>query len=211
MFGTLGEIVFSAVAGPDSMESMQRWEYAEHRVVEGTPSIQWIGNGLTTLTLGMLFHRTFTNPAVQLAALVAAASDHQARALVFSNGTHQGYFVITAIRTLQKHMSDMGDPICVRVNVELKQWALGTELNPSAAPIPSFLPIGVVPAAAGNVTSPLSYAAPASGGSAANYLAPLIAAAGVSSILSNPALPGASSAEVIADDIPTSTITRSPV
>jgi phage protein U len=194
------------------MESVQQWYYAEQRVIESTPRLQWIGTGLQTVTIGMLFHQSFTDPAGQLAALIGAASDHQARALVFSNGTHEGYFVINAIRTVQKHMSDAGDPISIKVNVELKQWALGAELNPSAAPVPPFIPIAVVPAAVGIPTGPLTYSPPVAGGpTLTSYEPPLLAAPGLSSMLVNPAASGAPTAVVRADDIMPSTIVRAAV
>ncbi|HZP45359.1 MAG TPA: phage tail protein [Candidatus Binataceae bacterium] len=212
MFGTLGEIVFTTISGPDSFESVQRWQYAEHPVIEDAPRIQWTGNGLQRLVIGMMFHQSFTDPVAQLNALMAAASDHQARALVFANGTHQGYFVIAGLRTVQKLMSDAGDPVCIKVSVELTEWVLAKELDPAAAPVPSFVPIGAVPAPAGGVTGPLAAAAAAGGGPvASSYAAPLLAAAGVSSLLTNPAPTAPASAALTAADIAPSLIVRSPV
>jgi hypothetical protein len=49
----------------------------------------------------MLFHISFTDPAAQLAALLAAADDHQARALVLGNGVFRGFFDHPMLRVVE--------------------------------------------------------------------------------------------------------------
>ena len=76
MFAALGEIIFELLGGPQAIEATRRWDYAEQRVLEDLPRLQWIADGAELITLEMLFHQSFTNPSSQLAALMAAASDH---------------------------------------------------------------------------------------------------------------------------------------
>jgi phage protein U len=213
MFAVLGEIVFETLTAPDSFQAAQRWDYAEQPVVEDAPRLQWIADGLETVTIEMLFHASFTNPKAQLDALTAAASDHQARALVFGNGVHRGYFVITSMRTTDQQMSDAGDAIAMRVRVELREWPIGNGANALLLSTQSFAPIGIVAAAPGVPTARAPYAAPfgvspAISAPAVAYLAPTLAAAGVSSILASPTATGATSAVAIAADIPVTAIVR---
>ena len=184
MFAVLGEIAFQVLDGPERVESIRSWDYAEHRVVGDLPRLQWIADGLETLTIEMFFHASFMDPAFQLAALIAAASDHSARALVFGNGDHRGYFVVTSLQTISTQADADGALIAATVRATLRQWAPGAETDPSAPPRPPFEPIGIVP------TSGV-YARPSStrtqiAGSANVYMPPAIAAPGVSPILIRP-------------------------
>ncbi|MGH7842978.1 MAG: phage tail protein [Candidatus Binataceae bacterium] len=212
MFAVLGDIVFETLTAPNRLDRERHWDYVEQRVVEDLPRLQWIGDGLETINFEMLFHASFCNPSAQLMALETAASDHLARALVFGNGDHRGYFVITALGVITEQMSQWGDPLAVRVRVELKQWALTVETNSALLPIPSFTPIGVVPAALGVATKPIVYSTPsgvsAATSAAAAYIAPALAAVGVSPLLANPGMVGASSPAAIASDVPTTAIVR---
>lgn len=214
MFAVFGEIVFELLGSPESFESTRRWDYAEHRVVEDVPRLQWLGDGLETITVEMMFHVSFTDPAAQTAALLAAASDHGARALVFGNGDHRGYFVVTSVRTTSRQMAADGSPIAITVRAELKQWALGAAIDSGVPPHPSFTPIGIVPAAAGAPTGPISYSAPSGIAStpafpATLYNPPALAAPGVSPILNNPPAAGTEVYGVLPPDVAAATIVRS--
>jgi phage protein U len=216
MFAVLGDIVFETLAGPEQITAERNWHYAEHRVVEDTSQLQWIADELETVTLDVLFHVSFTNPAAQLEALLEAASDHQARALVFGNGVHRGYFVITSIGTIDKQTSDVGDPVSVSVRVGLKQWLPTQNSGSNNLPAGSFAPIAAVVASSGITTGTVPYIAPAGSpgeniASASIYTAPIMTAAGLSPLLGNPAPSGPGSALMIAADVPVSAIVRSPV
>ncbi len=63
-------------------------------MVEARPRLQWLATELQKISLELGFHVAFVNPATQMNLLRAAAEDHQARALIFGNGVHRGYFVI---------------------------------------------------------------------------------------------------------------------
>jgi phage protein U len=213
MFAVLGEIVFAVLSSPNTIESARRWDYVEHRVVENRPRLQWLGDGLETLAVEMMFHISFADPVAQLAALNAAASDHAARALVFGNGDHRGYFVVTAVNTTSTQTSATGDPIAIALRVELKEWAMSVESDPSVPPRPLFTPIAAVSAPAGTPTGPIDYSAGKGMNSVlarllTTYVPPLLAAPGVSSILNNPTHSGTPTPKTLASDIPVKTIVR---
>jgi phage protein U len=212
MFAVLGEILFDTLSAPEHIGSEYSWNFAEHRVVEDTPRLQWIGNELETITLEMTFHASFTNPTAQLAALLLAASDHQARPLVFGNGVFRGYFVITALSTIDRQMSDWGDSVAVRVRVELKEWNPGV-VNPNALPLATFAAVAVTAAPGGGTTAALNYlgalgVSATVGSGASPYVAPSLSAAGVSPMLGSPNPSGPGSAALTAADVAPSVIVR---
>jgi phage protein U len=216
MFATFGEITFELLVAPIAFESQYRWVYAEHKVVEARPRLQWISEALESISFDLRFHASFTDPASQLDALLEIANSHSAQALVLGNGDHQGYFVIESLRVNSTVMSAAGDIISMTLHMELKEWVLNSELDIAAAPQPNFTPIAIVPASEGQTTSTVTYSG-ASGvaetilSPSATYTATLTGAPGISSILSD-AEPAGSPSEVLTpDDVPASTIVRSPV
>ncbi|MBF6559138.1 MAG: phage tail protein [Candidatus Binataceae bacterium] len=215
MFAVLGEIVFEVLSSPEKLEYTRDWDYAELRVIEDRPRLQWIADNLALITIDLRFHASFTVPELQLAALIAAGDDHIARPLVFGNGIHRGYFVVTSLRTIATQMTAAGDLAGITVRTTLKEWALSIEIDPGAPPIALFPLLGVVAAPAGTSTALVSY--PGAGGVAETlsalipvYASPAIPAPGVSPILDNPAATGAGSPHLVANDVPPGTIVRAP-
>lgn len=213
MFAVLGEISFELLDSPEGFESSRTWDYAEHRVVEARPRLQWLAEGLETIELDFQFHASFTNPSAQLDALIAAAGDHNARPLVFGNGVHRGYFIVTSIRTTSQQMNASGSLIAITVRAELKEWALEAEIDPAAPPVAPFPLIGIVAAPAGIPTSSVAYTAAAGlgaavGASVTTYVPPRISAPGISPILNIPGVAGLTSPHLTISDVPPSVIVR---
>jgi len=211
MFAVFGDIVFAVLSSPDAFASSRAWDYAEHQIVEDRPRLQWLAAGLETIELDFHFHASFTDPSIQAAALVAAADDHNARALVFGNGVHRGYFIVTSIRTTARQMSSNGNLIAMTLRVGLKEWALESEID--AAPVAWFPLLGIVAAPPGVTTSSIAY--PGAGGvgatvgsSGAAFVAPPLSAPGVSPILNLPGVAGLTAAHLSVGDIPPSIIVR---
>ena len=213
MFAVYGEIVFELLGSPDAFESTRTWAYAEHRVVEDRPKLQWLAADLETLELEFHFHSSFTDPAAQAAALTAAAEDHNARALVFGNGVHRGYFIVTSIRTTAQQMSATGDLIAITVRAALKEWAVESEIDALASLAAWFPLLGIVAAPAGTATSSIAYS-PGAGTSATvgsagpGFVAPSISAPGVSPILNSPGLAALPAPHMSVNDIAPSVIVR---
>jgi phage protein U len=155
MLAMLGEITFEALSSPRTMSQSRHWKYAIQPVIEGRAKLQWVADGLSTMSLEMLFHRSFTDPASQTAKLLAAASDHQARPLIFGTGDLQGYFVITRVTTAYEHLSANGEILAIALRVELLQRELSDAITSQLA-IPDFLPLAAMAAAPGNSTGAIS-------------------------------------------------------
>jgi phage protein U len=208
MFALLGEISFEVIGSPEVFESSRRFDYAEHRVVEDRPRLQWLAADLESITLAMLFHISFTDPAAQLAALLAAANDHQARALVLGNGVFRGFFVVESVATSDIQLGADAAPVAIRVRAGLREWAPGSEFDPAAPPRLASVPLGIAPIA-------ISYSSPAAllgtNVSAASYTAPTFNQPGVSPLVDNPLPGGADGPNLSYADVPASAIVRSPL
>jgi phage protein U len=215
MFAVLGDMEFEVLGSPEAFEYTRASDYVEHRVIEARPRLQWLADSLASITFDLRFHASFTNPEVQLNALLSAGDNHSALPLVFGNGVHRGYFVVTAVHTVATQMTAAGDLAGVTLRVSLKEWALSVEIDPLVAPIAPFPLLGLVSAAAGAPTAAVSYPG-ASGINAAvstpiaTYVSPAIPAPGISPILGNPSATGVASPHLIATDITPSAIVRSP-
>ena len=49
MFAALGEIQFEVVGSPEGYESAGAYDFAEQRVIESKPRLQWVGDDLERL------------------------------------------------------------------------------------------------------------------------------------------------------------------
>ncbi len=142
MFAVLGDIPFQVVGSPEALSDSRGYDFAEHRVVQDRPRLQWLADDLVRIQLEMLLHRSFTEPAASLLVLHQAASTHAALPLIFGNGDFRGYFVITRIDTLARQLSGSGDLFAINVRLSLCESPI--EFDPAAPAIPSFLPIAMV-------------------------------------------------------------------
>jgi phage protein U len=215
MFAVLGDIRFQVLGSPEAIDSRRAYTYAEHRVIEARPLLQWLADDLERLTFDLKIHASFADPAAELAALKAAASAHQALALVFGNGDFRGYFVIESIATRSMKLSAAGDPIAITVRLALKEWAKSAELNAAAPPIVPFVPLAVVAAAVGS-SAPGALAIPFASAplaipaaSAPGALAIPLSSAGLSALFKSVTASGALGPDLAAADVPAAAITRS--
>jgi phage protein U len=213
MFAVFGEISLEVLGSPDEFESNRSWDYAEHRVVESRPTLQWIADDLEVIELNFHFHISFSDPTAQMNALVAAANDHAARPLVFGNGSHRGYFILTSLRTSSRQMSATGALLAITVRAVLKEWAEGFSSISTANPVALFPLIGVVAAPAGSSTGSLTFTGAANQGNLSSppsteYVPTPIASPGVSPLLSIPGVVGLPTPHLTVGDIDPSTIVR---
>ena len=192
MFAVLGDIQFEVVGSPEAYESAGAYEFAEQKVIESKPQLQWVGDDLERLKFELVWHASFTNPAVQLARLRATASEHLALPLVFGDGGFRGFFIIESINVKSQQLSAGGAPIAIRVALALKEWSADPMLLSSAMPGTAVSPLGIA------TTSQ------AAAGGGPNVLTP-----GVSALLSIPPAAGASGPSLEAGDVPAAVIVRS--
>jgi len=148
MWAVLGNVTFEVLTSPEHYTADRDYDYAEHKVVQAKPILQWVSDALETLSFDFRFHQSFSNPATEIANLRAAADQHLALPFVYGNGYHRGYFVITKIGVGYEVMSDLGDLVSITVRVALKEYVPDT--SPGAKP-----PLHPAPAVQG--TQPLQF------------------------------------------------------
>lgn len=170
MFAMLGEVQFEVIGSPEGIASSRRYDYAVHRVIHDRPRLQWLAPDLEVLRFDLMLHRSFTNPAADLAVLAAAAQSYLPLPLIFGSGEFRGTFVIRELSTLSRQLSGSGVPIAIAVRIEMLECPL--DLGRGLAPIAGFLPIATA-AAAGLTTG----ARKTPGGAAASGVSALIGTA----------------------------------
>jgi len=190
VFAVLGDIPFLVVGSPEAFSDSRGYDYAEHRVVQARPRLQWLADDLMTIRLEMLLHQSFTEPAASLLVLRQAAATHAALPLVFGNGDFRGYFVITRIDTQSRQLSGSGDLFAITVRLSLRESPV--EFDPAAPPIPAFPLIAI-----------------AAGASSGSSSTPALASSGVSALVALVAPSGPASSVLLPDDVPAATIVRS--
>lgn len=205
MFALLGEIPFLVLASPETFESTRKFYYAEQRVVESQARLQWVGDDLEKLTLTMLFHASFTDPALQYDALLIAAQDHQARALVLGNGTFRGFYVLEGLVARDVTLAADATPLAIRVQVRLCEWAPDTALAGTSAPPPASTPLAIASTA---ISYPIPALAGVSAGPVSTYLPPTFATPGVSALVDNFVASAAAGPNASYSDVPPATIVR---
>jgi len=191
LFAALGEIHFEVVGSPEGYESAGSYDFAEQRVIESKPRLQWVGDDLERLNFELMWHVSFTNPAVQLALLRGTAAQHLALPLIFGVRTYLGLFVIESIKVKSMQMSDLGGLLAIRVALALKEWIADQALA-STAPVPTVTPLGIMTAATGTAGTGPDGSTP-----------------GVSALISVPTATGTSGPNLEADDVPAAVIVRS--
>jgi phage protein U len=166
MFALLGEIFFEVLTSPEAFRCSSDYTYAEHKVVEAAPRLQWLANELQKTSLELGFHVAFINPKTEMDRLRAAAEDHQARALIFGNGVHRGYFVIESLEETLQQLADDGSYIAISARVALREWIPGADFDPLSTPRRTTPPPGIVQ------TTPSRALPPSGGGSTAATVDP---------------------------------------
>jgi phage protein U len=145
VFAILGNILFFTLTSFETFRSSTEFHYAEHKVVEARPRLQWLAQELQKISIELQFHVAFTNPATQMNLLRAAAEDHQARALVFGNGVYRGFFVIKSIQDTHQQLADDGSYVATSARLELQEWVPGADFDPAAPPRTAAPAPGIVP------------------------------------------------------------------
>ena len=208
MFAVLGNIEFEALGSPEQMRRERAMHFAEHKVVEGFPRLQQIGNELDQISIDLKFHRSFTNPRAQRDAIHAALDAGKALALVWASGEHWGYFVIEKATDTGQHLAADGNPIALEMNLSLKAWAPDSEFDPLAPPKPDTPPLALVSPGAlapGQSVAGTVVTNPDTGAQVVIFEAPIT---GASALTHNPVPSGASGPAVLYTDAPPSAITR---
>jgi len=122
MFAQLGDIRFDLITYFNGLEGSQAYDFAEHKVIEGKPRLQYVGDGLEEVRIELLFHREFCFPEGEMQRLREAAATHRAHPFLFGNGLYKGRFVITELTTGTIQTTGDGSIIAMGARLVLKEW-----------------------------------------------------------------------------------------
>ncbi len=141
MYAQLGDVAFDLPTYLDGYGGKRTYEYAEHKVIEGKPKLQWTGDGLEELTLDVVLHASYCNPEDQLNTLRDAAASHKAQPLVLGSGVYRGRYVITDIAETTRHTDPQGRAIHLETKVTLKEYVGDESLQAGNAVVAAGEPI----------------------------------------------------------------------
>lgn len=122
MFAQLGNIKFNLITYFNGLEIGNKYDYAEHQVIEGKPKLQYTGEALETDSIRLHFHNSFCDPKEEIKKLKELAKKHQAVPFMFGNGEQKGKFVIEEINSVINQTDKLGNVISIDVFVRLKEW-----------------------------------------------------------------------------------------
>lgn len=122
MYALYGETEFDVVGFFDKLGFKHSVDYAEHKLIDGKPRLQWIADNLDEINVTLVFHTMFCDPTAELNKLKQAMTAHEPAALVFGNGEYNGRFVITEISPEIIHTDPTGNPISSQCQVSFKEF-----------------------------------------------------------------------------------------
>ena len=163
MYARLGPVVFDLVTYWDGHEVKRGYEYAEHKVLEGKPKLQWTGDGLEELSIAVELHAVYCNPEEQLNILYDAAASHQALPLTMGSGVYRGRYILTHISQTTKHTDGQGRILSLSAKLDLKEWTgdartpAGIAVAEPGQPVPGAVKTAPTPSAPANAAGPFSW------------------------------------------------------
>jgi phage protein U len=121
MFAQLGNIKFNLITYFNGLEMGNKYDYAEHQVIEGKAKLQYSGEALESNQIRLNFHSSFCDPREELKKLKELAKKHQALDFMFGNGEQKGKHVIEEINGVTSQTDKLGNIVAIEVYVRLKE------------------------------------------------------------------------------------------
>jgi len=134
-WGTLGEVEFELVAGPDKVSAKEGVSYVQHKVIGARPHVQFAAPGLRTVTLTLAWHSLLVADIKGKHGKLREAMEKRKvmRLVVGDNneGTHLvGDYVITSMPYEIERLHGHGVVMSMGLTVELLEWNAGGPLEP---------------------------------------------------------------------------------
>lgn len=123
MYASLGDIVFKALTGFDSLSDTRETKYAQQELIQGKPNLQSTGEGLNEFTMSINFHVYFCNPEEEYLRLNNARISREVLPFIWGNGFSEGDFVITKLDRTINDTDGEGNFIDISCNLTLLEFA----------------------------------------------------------------------------------------
>lgn len=120
MYAQLGSVTFK-LKSVNGMEMSRAYNYAEHEIINGKPVLQFTGEGLEQLTLGIELHWAFCEPSVEIKRLHVQAESHEILPMTFASGEHAGNYVLCNIQQTVTQTDSEGRLVFAAVILTLKE------------------------------------------------------------------------------------------
>lgn len=148
MFAVLGDFRFELLRAPEMADLTTEHEYATHKVIEGKPKVQWVGDELHKRTWDIRLHRVFCDPDAVMRAIRAAAAEHKAYPLSLGSGEYLGRYTINSIHEVTNVADDIGATVAQTATLALQEWT-GQEATATGEAVTSagVAPFGAVTSA----------------------------------------------------------------
>ena len=134
MFAVFGDIYFDLPTYFDGLNTACNAEFAEHKVIEAKPRLQYTGDQLNEINIEIALHAFFCIPQDNLEQLRDALADHKARDFSFGNGEYLGSYVLTSLQETAQQTDAEGRLIEVRAHLTLKEY-VGDDAQPQGQAI----------------------------------------------------------------------------
>jgi hypothetical protein len=143
-FCTLGTLEFDVLSWT-SHTIRYAVEWAQHARISGKPRLEPVAESLMQVSVELAWHAYFSDPAAGLRALLAAQSAKRPLPMVFANGEHKGYFVITEVEDAPRAATHDNGLIANSAKVTLLEYAGEPgELPPAPAVLRTRVPLETV-------------------------------------------------------------------
>ena len=129
MYAQLGNIVFDALKGFDSLSDKRETVYAEHSLINGKPLLQRIGESLIEFSGSIHFHVAFCNPEDEFKKLNDARQNGEILPFIYGNSFIEGDFVITSIERTINQTDSKGNFVSINCNLTLREFINSNSAN----------------------------------------------------------------------------------
>lgn len=119
MYAQLGNIRFEGVKGFTTFEESFGVNYAQHERIKGKPRLEFVGEILDTIQIGIYLHSSFTKPEDDINALKAYMLNKEILPLILGNGKLVGNFVIPNFRKTTEFTDPTGNIISATLSIDL--------------------------------------------------------------------------------------------
>lgn len=133
-FVCLGDREFVLPTHWSGLKGKDGVDYAEHKVIEGKPVTQYIGDQAEELTVTIELSHRLCDPVSELDRLRGMMAEHKAWPLVFGNGLYKGRYIFTSIDTTTEVTDAAGTPLFVTVEISLKEYVAPPEVETVSNP-----------------------------------------------------------------------------
>lgn len=119
MYAQLGNIRFEGVKGFTTLEESFGVNYAQHERIKGKPRLEFVGDVLDTIAIGIYLHSNFTNPEDDIEALKIYMLNREILPLIWGNGKFVGNFVIPNFTKTTEFTDPSGNIISATLSIDL--------------------------------------------------------------------------------------------